>query len=162
MSDEKSVVITVYGHNETIDKFAVKMLHDSDVNFYCDTVNNLKLEGESWVYAKAISENSQYSLEDFRPLTFDLILCLDDRAIQRVMRETDSQDLAKALRGVDSKISDRIFCNLSKRAAAMLKEDMEYMGPQPKEDVVKAQEKILNTIRYLTEMGEIIQTKELI
>ena len=129
MSDEKSVVITVYGHNDIIDKFAVKTLHDSDVQFYCDTVNNLKLEGVSWVYAKAISENSQYSLEDFRPLTFDLILCLDDRAIQRVLRETDSQELAKALRGADQKITDRIFGNMSRRAAAMLKEDMEYMGP---------------------------------
>ena len=162
MNDERTVVITVYGHNDTIDKFAVKMMADGDIEFYCDTINSLKLEGETWVYAKAVSENSQYWLEDFRPLTFDLMLCLDDMAIQRILRETDSQDLAKALRGVDSKISDVIFRNMSKRAASMLKEDMEYMGPQPKDEVAQAQEKILNTIRVMESEGIIASKKELI
>ena len=162
MSDEKNVVITVYGHNESIDKFAVKMMIDNDAEFYCDAINNLKLNGDSWVYAKIISENSQYSLEDFRPVTFDLILCLDDRAIQKVLRETDAQDLAKALRGAAPEIAERIYRNMSRRAVVMLNEDIEFMGPQPVEDVKAAQEKILNVIRNLEETGEIIAKKEFI
>ena len=162
MDNEKSVVVTVYGRGEAIDKFSAKMMANCDIDFYCDTINNLKLDGDSWACAKEISENSQYWLEDFRPLTFDLILCLDGRAIQRLLRETDTQDLAMALRGADPKIADAIFKNMSARAVAMLKEDMEYMGPQPKEEVIKAREQILNTIRDMEEKGVIVSKKEYI
>jgi len=162
MDNEKSVVITVYGHGEKVDKFSAKMMADCDVEFYCDTINNLKLDGDSWACAKPVSENSHYWLEDFRPLTFDLLLNLDGRAIQMLLRQTDSQDLAVALRGADPKIAGVIFKNMSKRAAAMLKEDMGYMGPQPKEVIAKAREKILNIIIELEKEGYIVTKKELI
>jgi len=160
MDNEKKVVITVYGHGEKIDKFSAKMMADCDVDFYCDTINSLKLEEGSWACAKAVAENSQYWLEDFRPLTFDLLLNLDDRAIQMLLRQIDSQDLAVALRGADPKIADVIFRNMSKRAVAMLKEDMEYMGPQPKEEIAKAREKIIDLISYLEKEGFIVSKKE--
>jgi len=162
MINEKSVVVTVYGHGDVVDKFSAKMMADCDIEYYCDTINRLKLDGDSWACAKVISEDSHYWLEDFRPLTFDLILCLDDMAIQKVLRETDSQDLAKALRGVDPKISEAIFRNMSKRAVSMLKEDMKYMGPQPKEEIAKVQEQILNTISNMEQQGIIVTKKELI
>ena len=139
MSEEKTVVITVYGKTDTIEKFTVKLMADSDIDFYCQTINSLKLADESWVYAKAVSENSSYTLEDFRPLTFDLILRLEDGAIQRVLRNTDTRDLAIALRGADPKITDSIYRNMSRRAVAMLKEEMQYMGPQSKETIAQAQ-----------------------
>ncbi|WP_461250755.1 flagellar motor switch protein FliG [Treponema sp. R8-4-B8] len=87
---------------------------------------------------------------------FEDIVMLDDRAIQKVMREVDSQELAKALKSVDSEVQDKIFRNMSKDAANMLKEDMEYMGPIRLKDVEEAQRKIISIIRRLEDSGEII------
>jgi flagellar motor switch protein FliG len=68
----------------------------------------------------------------------------------------DSQELAKALKSVDSEVQDKIFKNMSKRAASMLKEDMEYMGPVRLKDVEEAQQKIVSIIRHLEDTGEIV------
>jgi flagellar motor switch protein FliG len=87
---------------------------------------------------------------------FEDIVMLDDRAIQKVMREVDSQELAKALKSVDSEVQDKIFKNMSKRAASMLKEDMEYMGPVRLKDVEESQQKIVSIIRHLEDTGEIV------
>jgi flagellar motor switch protein FliG len=87
---------------------------------------------------------------------FEDIVMLDDRAIQKVLREVDSQELAKALKSVDTEVQDKIFRNMSKRAAGMLKEDMEYMGPVRLKDVEEAQQKIVSIIRHLEDTGEIV------
>jgi flagellar motor switch protein FliG len=87
---------------------------------------------------------------------FEDIVLLDDRAIQKVLREVDSQELAKALKAVDSEVQDKIFRNMSKRAANMLKEDMEYMGPVRMKDVEESQQRIVSIIRHLEDQGEII------
>jgi flagellar motor switch protein FliG len=91
-----------------------------------------------------------------RMFVFEDIVMLDDRAIQKVMREVDSQELAKALKRVDTEVQDKIFKNMSKRAATMLKEDMEYMGPVRLKDVEEAQQKIVSIIRHLEDTGEIV------
>jgi flagellar motor switch protein FliG len=91
-----------------------------------------------------------------RMFVFEDIVMLDDRAIQKVMREVDSQELAKALKSVDAEVQDKIFRNMSKRAAGMLKEDMEYMGPVRLKDVEEAQQKIVSIIRHLEDTGEIV------
>jgi flagellar motor switch protein FliG len=72
------------------------------------------------------------------------------------MREVDSQELAKALKSVDSQVQDKIVKNIAKRAAGMLKEDMEYMGPVRLKDVEEAQQKIVSIIRHLEDTGEIV------
>jgi flagellar motor switch protein FliG len=87
---------------------------------------------------------------------FEDIVMLDDRAIQRVLREVDSQELSKALKSVDTEVQDKIFRNMSKRAAQMLKEDMEFMGPVRLKDVEESQQKIVSIIRHLEETGEIV------
>ena len=91
-----------------------------------------------------------------RMFVFEDIVLLADRDIQKVMREVDSQELAKALRSVDTEVQDKIFKNMSKRAATMLKEDMEYMGPIRLKDVEEAQQKIVSIIRHLEDTGEIV------
>jgi len=91
-----------------------------------------------------------------RMFVFEDIVLLDDRSIQKVLREVDSQELAKALKAVDSTVQDKIFRNMSKRAAGMLREDMDFMGPIRIKDVDEAQQKIVNTIRRLEEAGEIV------
>ena len=87
---------------------------------------------------------------------FEDIVLLDDRSIQKVLREVDGQELAKALKGVDQEVQEKIFKNMSKRAATMLKEDMEYMGPVRLKDVEEAQQKIVSIIRHLEETGDIV------
>ena len=91
-----------------------------------------------------------------RMFVFEDIVMLDDRSIQKVLREVDSAELAKALKSVDEEVQDKVFRNMSKRAAGMLKEDMEFMGPIRVKDVEEAQQKIVAIIRKLEEAGEII------
>lgn len=87
---------------------------------------------------------------------FEDILSLDDKSIQRVLREVDNNELAVALKGSNEEVQNVIFNNLSKRLAAMIKEDMEYMGPVRLKDVEEAQQKIVNIIRKLEDSSEII------
>ena len=87
---------------------------------------------------------------------FEDILSLDDRSIQRVLREVDNNELAVALKGATEEVQNVIFNNMSKRLAAMIKEDMEYMGPVRMKDVEEAQQRIVNIIRKLEDSSEII------
>ncbi len=91
-----------------------------------------------------------------RMFVFEDIVLLDDRSIQKVLREVDGQELARALKAVDSEVQDKIFRNMSKRAASLLKEDMEFMGPIRLKDVEEAQQKIVGIIRKLEEQGDIV------
>lgn len=87
---------------------------------------------------------------------FEDIVTLDDVSIQRVLREVDAKDLSLALKGCSEEVSNAIFRNQSKRAAASLKEDMEFLGPVRIMDVEKAQMGIVGIIRRLDEAGEIV------
>ncbi|MDH4129708.1 MAG: flagellar motor switch protein FliG [Spirochaetota bacterium] len=91
-----------------------------------------------------------------RMFVFEDIVLLDDRSIQKVLREVDGQELARALKAVDSEVQDKIFRNMSKRASSLLKEDMEFMGPIRLKDVEESQQKIVGIIRKLEEQGEIV------
>ncbi|WP_075679102.1 flagellar motor switch protein FliG [Roseburia sp. 831b] len=87
---------------------------------------------------------------------FEDILLLDDRAIQRVLRDVDNADLGIALKGANEEVQNVIFKNLSKRLASMIKEDMEFMGPVRMKDVEEAQQKIVSIIRKLEDSAEIV------
>lgn len=87
---------------------------------------------------------------------FEDIMSLDDRAIQRVLRDVDNNDLATALKGANEEVQGVIFRNMSKRLAAMIQEDMEFMGPVRLKDVEEAQQKIVNIIRKLEDSAEIV------
>ena len=87
---------------------------------------------------------------------FEDILLLDDRAIQRVLRDVANDDLTLALKSANEQVQTAIFNNMSKRLAVMIKEDMEFMGPVRMKDVEEAQQKIVNVIRKLEDAGEII------
>lgn len=87
---------------------------------------------------------------------FEDILLLDDRAIQRVLRDVDNNDLGVALKAANEDVQNVIFKNMSKRLATMIKEDMEYMGPVRMKDVEEAQQKIVGIIRKLEDSAEIV------
>ena len=90
---------------------------------------------------------------------FEDILLLDDRAIQRVLRDVANDDLTMALKSANEQVQTAIFNNMSKRLAVMIKEDMEFMGPVRMKDVEEAQQKIVNIIRKLEDAGEIIVSR---
>lgn len=87
---------------------------------------------------------------------FEDIISLDDVSIQRILREVEASDLALALKGCSDEVAQCIYRNQSKRAAASLKEDMEFLGPVRLMDVEKSQQKIVSVIRRLDDAGEII------
>ncbi|MCR5125495.1 MAG: hypothetical protein K6B43_09910 [Treponema sp.] len=91
-----------------------------------------------------------------RIFMFEDIVLLDDRSIQKMLREVDQVELAKALKGADSEVCDKIYKNMSKRAATMLKEEMEFLGPLSIKDVYEEREKIVSVIRRLEESGDIV------
>jgi flagellar motor switch protein FliG len=86
---------------------------------------------------------------------FEDIVQLDDRAVQQILREIEMKDLALALKGTDESVQSKIYKNMSERAAEMVKEDMEFMGPVKIRTVEEAQQKVVAVIRRLEESGEI-------
>lgn len=91
-----------------------------------------------------------------RMFVFEDIVNLDNRSIQRIIRDVESADLQLALKVASEEVRDAIFRNMSKRMAETFREEMEYMGPVRLRDVEEAQTRIVATIRRLEESGEII------
>ncbi|MGN0940089.1 MAG: flagellar motor switch protein FliG [Selenomonadaceae bacterium] len=90
---------------------------------------------------------------------FEDIVMLDDRSLQMVLREVDTKDLSLALKATTQEVAAKVYKNMSKRAADMLKEEIEFMGPVKIRDVEEAQQKIVNVIRNLEDKGEIVVSR---
>ncbi|HPT67248.1 MAG TPA: flagellar motor switch protein FliG [Bacillota bacterium] len=107
---------------------------------------------------EALEEESPELADEIkkRMFVFEDLVMLDDRSIQRVLRDVDMKDLALALKTASAEVSGLIFKNMSKRASEMLKEDINMMGPVRLRDVEEAQQKIVNVVRQLEDSGEII------
>ncbi|MEI7475380.1 MAG: flagellar motor switch protein FliG [bacterium] len=91
---------------------------------------------------------------------FEDMVMLDDRSIQRLLREVEVKDLAMALKGANSDVKEKVFRNMSERASQMLKDDMEYMGPVRAKEVQECQTKIVAIIRALEATGEIVLVRD--
>ena len=87
---------------------------------------------------------------------FEDIVILDNRAIQRVIREVEHDDLRLSLKVASEEVKDVVFKNMSQRMVETFKEEMEFMGPVRLRDVEEAQMRIVSSIRRLEEIGEII------
>lgn len=87
---------------------------------------------------------------------FEDIVLIDDKGMQRVMKEVDTKDLAMALKGATDQVQNKFLNNMSSRAAEGVKDDMSFMGPVRLKDVEEVQQKIVDIIRRLEEDGEII------
>ncbi|MEW6049867.1 MAG: flagellar motor switch protein FliG [Candidatus Zixiibacteriota bacterium] len=86
---------------------------------------------------------------------FDDLVLLDDRSIQRVLKEVETKDLSIALKAASDEVKGKIFANVSERVAVMIKEEMEFMGPTRLSDVEAAQGRIVEAVRRLEEEGQI-------
>ena len=90
---------------------------------------------------------------------FEDIVMLDDRSLQMVLREVDTKDLSLALKATPQEVAAKVYKNMSKRAADMLREEIEFMGPVKIRDVEEAQQKVVNVIRTLEDKGEIVVSR---
>ena len=88
--------------------------------------------------------------------TFEDVFALDDRSIQSVMREVSNDTLTLAMKTSPDEVKDKIFRNISSRAADMIKEDLEVMGPVRLSDVEKAQAEIIKIVRKMEEEGKVV------
>jgi len=127
------------------------------VDAIVEVLNNVD-RGTEKIIIEALEEDDPELAEEIkkRMFIFEDIVLLDDRAIQKVLREVDTNDLAKALKGVEPEVQEKIFKNMSKRASSLLREDMDFMGPLRLRDVEESQQKVVNIIRKLEESGDIV------
>ena len=127
------------------------------VNAIVDILNTVDRGTEKHIMESLELEEPELADEIRRKMfVFEDILSLDDRTIQRVLRDVDNADLGIALKSANEEVRNVIFNNLSKRLATMIQEDMEFMGPVRMKDVEEAQQKIVNVIRKLEDAGEIV------
>ncbi len=108
------------------------------------------LEAENAELADAIKK---------RMFVFEDVVLLDDRSIQQVLKEVDQRELAIVLKGSSDEVKNKIFGNMSQRAAEIVKEDMEFMGPIRVRQVEEAQQRFVAVIRRLEEAGDITITR---
>lgn len=120
-------------------------------------LNEADRSTEKGILEKLEDEDPELAEEIRRQLfVFEDITQLDDSSVQRVLREVDQDELALALKAVDEEVKEKVLDNMSNRAAGMIREELEYMGPVRVRDVEEAQQQIVNVIRRLEEEGEVV------
>lgn len=87
---------------------------------------------------------------------FDDLVLLDDRSVQRLLKEVETKDLAISLKAASDDVKNKIFTNVSERVSVLIKEEIEFMGPMRLSDVESAQQRIVETVRRLEEEGQIV------
>lgn len=117
---------------------------------YLDTT----IEGQLMDSMRENDEEMAQQIQDLM-FVFENLIDVDDRGIQTILREVQQDVLQRALKGADDQLKQKIFANMSKRAAEMLQDDLEAMGPIRVSDVEAAQKEILSTARRLAEAGEL-------
>ncbi|WP_353892100.1 flagellar motor switch protein FliG [Proteinivorax hydrogeniformans] len=127
------------------------------IDVIVDIINKVDRGTEKSIFENLEIEDPELTEEIRRKMfVFEDVINLDDQSIQRVVREVTNQELSMALKVASDEVSEKVFKNMSKRQAAMIKEEMEFMGPVRLRDIEEAQQKIVNLIRKLEETGEII------
>ncbi|NUO17855.1 flagellar motor switch protein FliG [bacterium] len=122
-----------------------------------EILNLIGTSAERSILAK-INERAPELATEMKNLmfVFEDIIQLDDRSIQKVLKEVDNKDLALALKHVNPDVKARVLANMSERAAETIKEEIEYMGPVRLKEVEVAQQQVVDTIRKLEEQGQIV------
>ena len=113
------------------------------------------IEGQLMDSIREVDEDLSTQIEDLM-FVFDNLADVDDRGIQALLREVSSEVLVLALKGADEAIKDKVFKNMSKRAAELLRDDLEARGPVKVSEVEGAQKEILTIARRMAESGEIV------
>lgn len=127
------------------------------VSSVAEILNAVERSTEEEVLAEIEEESTQLA-EDIRQLmfVFEDINTLDDKAVRELLKEISNEDLTMALKGSSEDLQEKFFSNLSERAATMIKEDLEIMGPVRLSDVEGAQQNIVKEVRRLEAEGRIV------
>ena len=142
-------------------------------HFESSAVGDLSVSGGAKTMAEILNliessaeKNILQSIEAERPelageiknmmFVFDDLVLLDDRSIQRLLKEVETKDLSIALKAASEEVREKIYSNVSERVAVMIKEEMEFMGPMRLSDVEAAQQRIVESVRRLEEEGQIV------
>jgi flagellar motor switch protein FliG len=127
------------------------------VSFLVKVLNQVDRGAQKSIFDALETTNAKL-VEEIRAnmFTFDDVIKLDDRTMQRVLRDINKADLALAMKGATDRLRERVFANLSERARENLKEEIEILGPQLAKNVYTAQRKIVDVCRSLEESGEIV------
>ena len=104
---------------------------------------------------REVDEDLSTQIEDLM-FVFDNLADVDDKGIQALLREVSSDVLVIALKGADEGIKEKVFKNMSKRAAELLRDDLEARGPVRVSDVETAQKEVLTIARRMADAGEIM------
>ena len=123
----------------------------ADIMNYLDT----NIEGQLMDAIREQDEEMSQQIQDLM-FVFDNLVDVDDRGIQAILREVQQDALLKAIKGADEELKNKITANMSKRAAEMLVDDLEAMGPVRISEVETAQKEILSVARRLADSGEIM------
>lgn len=123
----------------------------ADIMNYLDS----SIEGQLMDSIREVDEDLSGQIEDLM-FVFNNLADVDDRGIQALLREVSSDVLVLALKGSDENVKEKIFKNMSKRAAELLRDDLEAKGPVRVSDVETAQKEILTIARRMAEAGEIV------
>ncbi len=127
------------------------------VRSLAEVLNRADRSTEKAIMEKLEESNPELAEEVKRLMfVFDDLVALDNRTIQQILREVDAKDLALALKGAKEEVKEHLLKNMSSRAKAMIIEDMEVMGPVRLKHAEESQQKIINVVRQLEEMGEIV------
>ena len=127
------------------------------VSFLVKVLNQVDRGVQKTIF-DALEQSNPKLAEEVRAnmFTFDDLIKLDDRSIQRVLRDVNRQDLAMALKGAPEKIRELVFRNMSERARESLREELDILGPQLARNVYSAQRKIVDIVRSLEASEEIV------
>jgi len=127
------------------------------VTVVSELINSLDKNSEAAIM-EVIEENDPDMADEIRKLmfTFDDLINVDDRGIQAILKEINNEDLLLALKTAPEEVKEKIFRNMSQRAASMVQDDLEALGPVRLADVEKAQQVIVKVARKLEEEGKII------
>ncbi len=122
-----------------------------------EMLNMVGARYEKNILAGIARENADLAVEIKNLMfVFEDIVHLDDRSIQKVLKEVENRELAMALKLCSEELKDKILSNMSKRAAEMIREELDYMGPVRLKEVEEIQQRIIDIIRRLEEEDEIV------
>lgn len=151
----KELELTLEGHFEAS---AVRDLASSGgAKAIAEILNLIETSAEKNILQSLEAEDPDLAGEVKNMMfVFDDIVLLDDRSIQRLLKEVETKDLSLALKAAGDEVKKKIFSNVSERVATLIKEEMEFMGPTRLSDVEAAQGRIVEAVRRLEEEGQII------
>ncbi len=130
------------------------------IDFVANVMNNLDRSSEKGIFDGLSSYNEELADEiRKRMFVFEDIVTMDDRSVQRFVRDCDPRDLVLALKSANAEVADKLFTNMSSRMAQNIKDDLEITTNVRMKDVEEAQQRIVGVIRGLEEKGEIIILK---